>query len=250
MSTAQSGQNPEVVRGVLREPPEQPEPTPEQIEEEVNRRTVLGVSSGRTARVLLSIAEERERQDAKFPSQHLPDGTPDAADRMGLEKALDQARRTREMWKRVCKRKAANGTVTWWDVLREEFWEVGAESDPAALRAELVQLAAVAVRWAEDIDRGANRGHHVPPDPIEEPDSRERKAAAGRVTADHAFVPHADPARPGQYRCGYAVSMSDASSFCWLGREAHRGSYPPSPAQKAEAERLAIYADDATREDH
>jgi hypothetical protein len=233
---------------VLREPADGPEPSPKEIEEELNRRTVLGVSSGRTARVLLSIAEERERQDAKFPGQHLPDGTPDAADRMGLEKALDQARRARDMWRRVCQAKTARGDVTWWDVLREEFWEVGAESDPQRLREELVQLAAVAVRWAEDIDRGEQRGHHVPPEP--EQDSRERKAATGRVTADHAFVPHADPGRPGQYRCGYAVSMTDASSFCWLGREAHGGSYPPSPAQKAEAERLAIYAADAAREDH
>jgi hypothetical protein len=37
-------------------------------------------------------------------------------------------------------------------VLDEEVWEAFAESDPAKLRAELVQVAAVAFRWIEALD--------------------------------------------------------------------------------------------------
>ncbi|MEY9934267.1 hypothetical protein ABH926_008932 [Catenulispora sp. GP43] len=37
-------------------------------------------------------------------------------------------------------------------MLLEEVYEALAEVDPAALRAELVQVAAVAAAWVEDID--------------------------------------------------------------------------------------------------
>lgn len=45
-----------------------------------------------------------------------------------------------------------DGTVTWWHVLREEVFEAAAEADPAALRAELVQVAAVALKMIEALD--------------------------------------------------------------------------------------------------
>lgn len=45
------------------------------------------------------------------------------------------------------------GRGTWRDILAEEFNEALAESDPDRLRAELVQVAAVAVNWVEAIDR-------------------------------------------------------------------------------------------------
>lgn len=54
-----------------------------------------------------------------------------------------------------------DGTVTWWHILREEVLEAAAESDPEALRAELIQVAAVAMKWAEAIDRRARRGSTV-----------------------------------------------------------------------------------------
>lgn len=106
-------------------------------------------------RVLRDVADERLRAEEKFPGQHLPDGTEDTEER---RHAADVARV-------FTKRAAADGTVTWAMVLREEFLEALAETDPARLRAELIQIANVAVRWAEDIDRGEQRGHHAPPDP-------------------------------------------------------------------------------------
>jgi hypothetical protein len=77
--------------------------------------------------------------------------------------------------------------------------------------------------------------------------TRDRSAARAEpdeppasTTVDHPFVPHADPGNPGGYRCGYATSTTDASTFCWRTLAEHQGhgSYAPSPAQRREAERL------------
>lgn len=46
-------------------------------------------------------------------------------------------------------------TVTWADVLAEETAEAISETDPVKLRAELVQVAAVACRWIASLDRRA-----------------------------------------------------------------------------------------------
>lgn len=238
-------------------------------------------------RITREIWEELRRAEIKFPDQHLPNGTPAHVERIGLEKALDQARRTANMYRKVCKTAAADGSLTWRHVLTEEFFEALAEHDPAALRAELLQVAAMAVRWVKDIDMGADRPTVIPPDPdgTPEPDSRERKLAAGieatraRAKAagvepwsaqdpavcdneatcdihgheptnpDHPFVPYADPNNPGGYRCGYAKSRTDASTFCWRPSADHgQGAYPPSPAQRREAEFLARAADRARKE--
>jgi hypothetical protein len=90
--------------------------------------------------VFVEIAEELARAYAKFPDQHLPDGT----GRPGSRTAADEARA-------ACQ---ANGAAddNWHDVLNEEVHEAFAETDPKALRAELVQVAAMAVRWIRDID--------------------------------------------------------------------------------------------------
>lgn len=93
-------------------------------------------------RVLLDLWRERDRQEEKFPAQELPDGTGQPGD---YELAV-AARFS-------CDRAVEAGTVSWRHVLKEEVREALAERDPDALRAELVQVAAVAVRWVEAIDR-------------------------------------------------------------------------------------------------
>ena len=97
--------------------------------------------SGRTETALADIGEERERQFTKWGPQHHPDGTghPSAAFQR------DQARAR-------CDAAAAEGRVTWNHILTEEFCEARAETDPVKLRKELVQVAAVATAWVEDID--------------------------------------------------------------------------------------------------
>ena len=53
---------------------------------------------------------------------------------------------------RMCDNAAGRG-LTWAQVLLEEVAEVMAEpSDSENLRTELIQVAAVALRWAEDFD--------------------------------------------------------------------------------------------------
>ncbi|MET9729637.1 hypothetical protein ABZZ79_02920 [Streptomyces sp. NPDC006458] len=98
-----------------------------------------------TYRVLREVLAERARQDEKFGEQNHPDGTGNKSQ----QEAADAARR----W---CQSAFGSGYGTWSDVLAEEVAEANGERDPAKLRAELVQVAAVAVAWIEAIDRRTN----------------------------------------------------------------------------------------------
>lgn len=94
-----------------------------------------------TRKVLGQVAAERKRLDAKFPDQTLPDGT---GDQFVARANLNRA---------ACDFAAAIGELTWMHILEEEVAEALAEVDEAKLRTELVQVASVACRWIEDIDR-------------------------------------------------------------------------------------------------
>ena len=94
--------------------------------------------------VLAAVADERLRQDERWGEQNHPDGTGhyedgDAAkaDRLKIQYAIA----------------SQNGVLNWRLILLEEVYEALAESDPERLREELIQVAAVAVAWAECIDR-------------------------------------------------------------------------------------------------
>lgn len=63
----------------------------------------------------------------------------------------------RDMARLECDERHKAGEATWLDILREEVLEAFAEDDPARLRTELVQVAAVAVAWVEAIDRRAEQ---------------------------------------------------------------------------------------------
>lgn len=96
-------------------------------------------------RILAEIAEERAAQHAQWGSQHhLPDGT-------GTQwaAAADTARME-------CDEAAQSGQVTWRHILLEEVTEAFAEEGSSRLRAELVQVAAVAVQWIQAIDHRVN----------------------------------------------------------------------------------------------
>jgi hypothetical protein len=92
--------------------------------------------------VLAEVAHERGMQDAKWGEQNHPDGT-------GNLSQQDRAKFARK-W---CEDAFGAGYGTWADILTEEVAEAEGERDPARLRAELVQVAAVAVCWIEAIDR-------------------------------------------------------------------------------------------------
>jgi len=93
-------------------------------------------------RVLTDIRAERARQDAKWGEQNHPDGTGRSGDPL-----------VAEVVKADCDRAARDGTLTYRHILNEEVCEAFAETDPAKLRAELVQVAAVTVAWIEKLDR-------------------------------------------------------------------------------------------------
>lgn len=106
-----------------------------------------------TVRVLSEVHGERQAQDAKWGQQNHPDGT--GPDRVWA--FTGPAAYVAEQARANCQRLAGEGFVTWLDILLEEVAEALTEDDPAKLRAELIQVAAVAAAWAEAIDRRVAR---------------------------------------------------------------------------------------------
>lgn len=99
-------------------------------------------------RIFEEIAAERRRQIEKFPEEE--DGLPDGTGGGG-----------RETWERIarqsCERAAREGTLTNTHIFDEETAEAMAATERPKLREELVQVAAVCVKWVQQIDREAGR---------------------------------------------------------------------------------------------
>lgn len=114
----------------------------------------LPLAHAATVGVLRDVAAERVRQVRLHGDQvHLPDGT-------GGQSRANRAAAARGLVELA----SQHGLVTFTAILSEEFHEALAETDPTRLRDELVQLAAVAVQWAEAIDRRP-AGHDPGPGP-------------------------------------------------------------------------------------
>ncbi|GAB3212771.1 hypothetical protein GCM10027294_40480 [Marinactinospora endophytica] len=91
---------------------------------------------GALAAVLADVAAERRAQQRLWGVQHgLQDGTGAAAPVLAAVRAVFD-----------------RDPTTWAGLLAEETAEALAERDPRALRAELVQVAAVAVQWIQALD--------------------------------------------------------------------------------------------------
>ncbi|MEU0087218.1 hypothetical protein [Streptomyces sp. NPDC006274] len=97
-----------------------------------------------------AIDRERQTQLAKFGDQHHRDGT--GPDRVWsfTGPASFVASTAREAVEQLAAE--GDGYVSWLDIALEEFAEAAAESDPARLRAELIQVAAICAAWIYDID--------------------------------------------------------------------------------------------------
>lgn len=115
-------------------------------------------------RVERAVRDERAAQDAKWGEQNHPDHDPHDIPAVVRGQYAFRA----ERWKEINAHRAEYGcevkhrfpaaSCTAWDgVLLEEVYEALAEEDPAKLRAELIQVAAVAQAWAEAIDRRESR---------------------------------------------------------------------------------------------
>lgn len=97
------------------------------------------------------VLRERNRQRVKWSTPDDPDDSRDLPD--GTGQPGDPLRAM--LAKQATDANAENGTISWRDILTEEVCEAYAETDPDLLRAELIQVAAVAVKWVEAIDRRA-----------------------------------------------------------------------------------------------
>ena len=94
------------------------------------------------ARVLEDVSAERVAQHEKWGEQSHRNGTCESMDTINLEWARDAYAEA-----------AASGNLSWREILTEEVAEAYAERNAARLRRELIQVAAVAVAWIEDLDR-------------------------------------------------------------------------------------------------
>lgn len=90
--------------------------------------------------VLLDVDAELVRQDQLWGDQsHLPNGTDPK-----FKELADIARRNADGHHE-------QGSLTFADILFEEFYEALAETDEEKLEVELVQVAAVAAQWVKAI---------------------------------------------------------------------------------------------------
>ncbi len=94
--------------------------------------------------ILAEIARERKAQDTKWGVQNHVNGT---------------GHRFSVWLMNWAKRRCDRGNPdTWEKILTEEIFESYAEADPAKLREELIQSAAVIVNWVGAIDRKTRLG--------------------------------------------------------------------------------------------
>ena len=93
--------------------------------------------------IVKDVADERARQTEKWGDQRHPNGTS-----IKFKPLADAARNN-------CRAADASGVNTWMHIFREEVWEALSETDRVKLREELVQVAAVAFAWIEDLDTQA-----------------------------------------------------------------------------------------------
>jgi hypothetical protein len=127
---------------------------------------------GEEALALALIQRERQAAEAKFPDQHLPQGTgPDVRPFIGAPDdsalwdyvSVDSDEQAPDALAAVHYARAAKATCqtagtpenpdTWLKVIGEEFWEYAEAADPEHVKAELIQVGAMVLRALEDILR-------------------------------------------------------------------------------------------------
>src|SRR5690606_32462533 len=114
------------------------------------RRRDLGEGRARDRRLVLNdyddvldnARDELYRQVEKWGEQNHPDGT-----------GLDGSKYFADWARSLADENHDNGTLTWADILTEDCSEALAEKESSWLREELMQVAAVALQWADASDR-------------------------------------------------------------------------------------------------
>lgn len=118
------------------------------------------MSSSSKYQVAQEVLAERVRQDARWGEQNHPDGTG--------PHMLIGGRDVASYVEQVKLEVSTSADPSYAQILLEEVLEAFCEVEPALLRAELVQVSAVAIKWIEVIDR--------------------RRAGGPRLAIDRAFT--------------------------------------------------------------
>lgn len=109
-----------------------------------------------TATVLAEVAEERYRQDLKFPGDLVAghvNGTGGLCDPITGADVVASAKGREEAMRALCEEwKDRYGVGNFALILDEEVSEAFAATTVVDLRKELIQVAAVAVKWVEYLD--------------------------------------------------------------------------------------------------
>ena len=95
----------------------------------------------------LLVRLKREKNLLKWGEQNHPNGT-------GTSPLRDMHRAAAQT---IVDKGMRNGTVTYFDILNEEVQEVACETDDEKVLAEMIDVAAVAMDWADSILRKAER---------------------------------------------------------------------------------------------
>ncbi|MEV5140344.1 hypothetical protein AB0K71_05955 [Streptomyces syringium] len=104
--------------------------------------------------IAAEIDEERARQDARFGEQNHPNMSGDAERQCDARDMFEEwAQKYRDINAGHFDPRDTDRRLDWTGILLEEVYETLAEADPARIRAELVQVAAVACAWIAAIDR-------------------------------------------------------------------------------------------------
>ena len=162
--------------------------------------------------VLGHVSFERSRQDLKYGpiGAHISiaSGTGSKEDRIAAALA-----------RRACDDAFSLGRGTFAHILLEEVAETMAESDPKLLRAELIQVAAVAVKWCQVLDLRAAAPTISPP----APDAADAPMLPGWVCRDGcgAFNGDAKEALTECRCCGKARPKSAKPPSYWFCETCH-----------------------------
>lgn len=101
--------------------------------------------------ILFEVGRECAGQIVKWGEQNHPDVSDEFPGEAEINRSLFET--YAHAHKRVNDEAAENGTLDWTGILLEEVYEALSESDPAKIREELIQVAAVAATWVDAIDR-------------------------------------------------------------------------------------------------
>lgn len=118
------------------------------------------LAEGPHALVLGELAEERQRQEAKWGEQNHPDLSPEVPTSTVERAAEDMCLPSAHVARSRVENLAARGKLGYADIALEEFAEAieaAALGVTTELRKELVQTAAVLVAWIQCIDRRRSR---------------------------------------------------------------------------------------------